>query len=57
MGVAQEEIFGPVVTIIPFEDETEAVRIANDVKYGLTATVWTGIRDAATGSRARSSQG
>jgi acyl-CoA reductase-like NAD-dependent aldehyde dehydrogenase len=41
MSVAQEEIFGPVVTVIPFEDEKEAVRIANDVKYGLTATVWT----------------
>jgi acyl-CoA reductase-like NAD-dependent aldehyde dehydrogenase len=41
MAVAQEEIFGPVVTVIPFEDEAEAIRIANDVKYGLTATVWT----------------
>jgi acyl-CoA reductase-like NAD-dependent aldehyde dehydrogenase len=41
MAVAQEEIFGPVVTVIPFEDEAEAVRIANDIKYGLTATVWT----------------
>jgi acyl-CoA reductase-like NAD-dependent aldehyde dehydrogenase len=41
MTVAQEEIFGPVVTVIPFEDEAEAVRIANDVRYGLTATVWT----------------
>jgi aldehyde dehydrogenase (NAD+)/betaine-aldehyde dehydrogenase len=39
---AQEEIFGPVVTVIPFEDEADAVRIANDVKYGLMATVWTG---------------
>jgi acyl-CoA reductase-like NAD-dependent aldehyde dehydrogenase len=41
MTVAQEEIFGPVVTVIPFEDEAEGVRLANDVKYGLTATVWT----------------
>jgi aldehyde dehydrogenase (NAD+)/betaine-aldehyde dehydrogenase len=40
--VAQEEIFGPVVTVIPFEDEADAVRIANDVRYGLMATVWTG---------------
>jgi acyl-CoA reductase-like NAD-dependent aldehyde dehydrogenase len=40
--IAQEEIFGPVVTIIPFEDEKDAVRIANAVKYGLFATVWTG---------------
>jgi aldehyde dehydrogenase (NAD+)/betaine-aldehyde dehydrogenase len=42
MSVAQEEIFGPVVTVIPFEDEADAVRIANDVRYGLMATVWTG---------------
>jgi aldehyde dehydrogenase (NAD+)/betaine-aldehyde dehydrogenase len=42
LRVAQEEIFGPVVTVIPFEDENDAVRIANDVKYGLMATVWTG---------------
>ena len=42
MEIAQEEIFGPVVTVIPFEDEKDAVRIANDVKYGLFATVWTG---------------
>jgi acyl-CoA reductase-like NAD-dependent aldehyde dehydrogenase len=49
MTVAQEEIFGPVVTVIPFEDEAEAVRIANDVKYGLTATVWT--KDPARGHR------
>ena len=42
MTVAQEEIFGPVVTVIPFEDEAEAIMIANDVRYGLMATVWTG---------------
>jgi acyl-CoA reductase-like NAD-dependent aldehyde dehydrogenase len=42
LRVAQEEIFGPVVTVIPFDDEADAVRIANDVKYGLMATVWTG---------------
>jgi acyl-CoA reductase-like NAD-dependent aldehyde dehydrogenase len=42
MVVAQEEIFGPVVTVIPFEDEKDAARIANDTKYGLFATVWTG---------------
>jgi len=42
MLVAQEEIFGPVVSMIPFEDEKDAVRIANDIKYGLVATVWTG---------------
>ncbi|MDQ2983061.1 MAG: aldehyde dehydrogenase family protein [Actinomycetota bacterium] len=49
MTVAQEEIFGPVVTITPFEDDKDAVRIANDVKYGLMATVWTG--DPARGHR------
>jgi acyl-CoA reductase-like NAD-dependent aldehyde dehydrogenase len=42
MAVAQEEIFGPVVTVIPFEDEADAIRVANDVRYGLMATVWTG---------------
>jgi aldehyde dehydrogenase (NAD+)/betaine-aldehyde dehydrogenase len=49
MTVAQEEIFGPVVTVIPFEDERDAVRIANETKYGLYATVWTG--DPARGHR------
>jgi acyl-CoA reductase-like NAD-dependent aldehyde dehydrogenase len=49
MTVAQEEIFGPVVTVIPFEDEKDAVRIANDVRYGLMATIWTG--DPARGHR------
>jgi acyl-CoA reductase-like NAD-dependent aldehyde dehydrogenase len=49
MSVAQEEIFGPVVTVIPFEDEKDAIRIANDVRYGLMATVWTG--DPARGHR------
>ena len=47
--IAQEEVFGPVVTIIPFEDERDAIRLANDVKYGLMATVWTG--DPARGHR------
>jgi acyl-CoA reductase-like NAD-dependent aldehyde dehydrogenase len=47
--IAQEEVFGPVVTVIPFEDEAEAVRLANDVRYGLLATVWTG--DPARGHR------
>ena len=50
MAVAQEEIFGPVVTVIPFEDEADAIRIANDVRYGLMATVWTGDPRAVTGS-------
>jgi 5-carboxymethyl-2-hydroxymuconic-semialdehyde dehydrogenase len=41
MRVAQEEIFGPVLTVIPFEDEADALRIANGVRYGLTAYIWT----------------
>jgi len=41
MKIAQEEIFGPVLSAITFEDEAEAVRIANDVMYGLVAAVWT----------------
>jgi acyl-CoA reductase-like NAD-dependent aldehyde dehydrogenase len=49
MTVAQEEIFGPVVTISPFADEKDAVRQANAVRYGLMATVWTG--DPARGHR------
>ena len=38
--IAREEIFGPVATVIPFEDEGEAIRIANDTPYGLAAAVW-----------------
>jgi aldehyde dehydrogenase (NAD+) len=41
MSIAREEIFGPVLSVIPFADEEEAVRIANDTEYGLAATVWT----------------
>ena len=41
MSIAREEIFGPVLTIIPFEDEDDAVRIANDTPYGLAAYVET----------------
>src|SRR5207248_9905757 len=52
MTVAQEEIFGPVVTVIPFEDEKDAGRTANDTRYGLMATVWTG--DPARGHRVAS---
>jgi acyl-CoA reductase-like NAD-dependent aldehyde dehydrogenase len=38
---AQEEIFGPVVVVIPFEDEADAVRLANDTPYGLSGSLWT----------------
>lgn len=40
MTIAQEEIFGPVLSIIPYEDENDAVRIANDTVYGLAGGVW-----------------
>ncbi len=41
MSIAREEIFGPVLAVIPFTNEDEAVRIANETEYGLSATVWT----------------
>jgi aldehyde dehydrogenase (NAD+) len=41
MRIAQEEIFGPVLVIIPFEDEEEAISIANDTPYGLAAYLQT----------------
>jgi aldehyde dehydrogenase (NAD+) len=41
MRIAQEEIFGPVLSVIPFSDEDEAIRLANDVDYGLVAGVFT----------------
>ena len=40
MSIAREEIFGPVLSVIPFDGEEEAVRLANDTDYGLAATVW-----------------
>ena len=42
MRVAREEIFGPVLTVTEFDDEAEALRIANDTPYGLAAGIWTG---------------
>jgi acyl-CoA reductase-like NAD-dependent aldehyde dehydrogenase len=47
--IAQEEVFGPVVTLTRFSDEKEAIGFANDVRYGLAATVWTA--DGARGHR------
>jgi 5-carboxymethyl-2-hydroxymuconic-semialdehyde dehydrogenase len=41
MRIAQEEIFGPVACLIPFKDEADAIRLANDIDYGLSSYVWT----------------
>lgn len=41
MAIAREEIFGPVLTVMPFDDEEEALRLANDTLYGLAGAVWT----------------
>ena len=47
MAIAQEEIFGPVLAIMPYEDEEDAVRIANDSIYGLAGGVWSGDEERA----------
>jgi acyl-CoA reductase-like NAD-dependent aldehyde dehydrogenase len=48
MTIAQEEIFGPVLSVIPYDDEDDAVRIANDSVYGLSGGVWGADKDRAT---------
>jgi aldehyde dehydrogenase (NAD+) len=48
MTIAREEIFGPVLSVIPYDDVDDAVAIANDTEYGLSGGVWGGDKDAAT---------
>ncbi|MFD7776483.1 aldehyde dehydrogenase family protein [Streptomyces sp. NPDC059753] len=51
--IAREEIFGPVVVLIPFDDEDDAFRIANDTDYGLAGAIWAGTEERARGLAGR----
>src|ERR1700693_3327348 len=59
MTIAREEIFGPVLCILPYQNEEEAVQIANDTPYGLAAYVWSqdNVRARRVGNRIRAGQG
>ena len=50
--IAREEIFGPVIVLVPFDDEADAFRIANDTQYGLAGAIWAG-DDARAGALVR----
>jgi aldehyde dehydrogenase (NAD+) len=58
MTIAREEIFGPVLSVLPYDSEDEGVRIANDTPYGLAAAVWSADRDhaVAVGRRLKAGQ-
>jgi len=47
MSIAREEIFGPILSTIPFDDEAEGIRLANETSYGLAASIYTTDLDAA----------
>ena len=54
MTIAREEIFGPVISLVPFDDEDEAIALANQTSYGLAASVYTTNLDRRSASRGRS---